>query len=327
MNGLDAFVVTAAKIARKVAVLSLASATCAAAGGTSAVHRLYYRTPATDSIVGWERESLPLGCGHFGWNVFGIATNERVQVTHNAVLTKDNLTNALEIRIETPAAAIANYERSLDLEDAVAYVAFDADGVRYRREYFTSYPDRVGVIRLSSSKGGALSFVLSAEVPFQRPFGDAEGRGRRGEVSAKGSEIAVRQELEFYGIKFGASIRVETDGRVESGDGRLRVAGATEAKVFFACDTNYKLCPGAFAGGQNKPEHSGGDPLARSSAATAAAAERGYGSLRAAHVADYRALAGRVKLPARCRRICRESGPATTSRPGGPATGTTSTCR
>lgn len=284
-------------LASKLAALAFTFAACLAADGSPVAHRLYYRSPAADSIVGWERESLPLGCGHFGWNVFGIAANERVQVTHNAVMTKDNLTNALEIRIETPVSEISNYERSLDLEEAVAYVSFDADGVRYRREYFTSYPDRVGVIRLSASKRGALSFAISAEVPFLRSFGDAEGRGRRGEVSAKGSEISVRQELEFYDIKFGASFRVEADGRVEAGvDGRLRVSGATEASVFFSCDTNYKLCPGAFTGGRKKPEHSDGDPLARSAAATAAAAERGYTSLRAAHVADYRSLAGRVKI-------------------------------
>jgi len=280
----------------KLAALALVLAAFAA-GGTPPAHRLNYRSPADDSLRGWERESLPLGCGHFGWNVFGIATNERVQVTHNAVMTKDNLTDALEIRIEAPASKIANYKRSLDLEDAVACVVFDADGVRCRREYFTSYPDRVGVIRLSASKRGALSFALASEVPFQRPFGDAEGRGRRGDVSAKGNEIRVRQELEFYGIKFGASLRVEADGRVEAiGDGRLRVAGATEATVFFSCDTNYKLCPGTFLGGRKKPEHSDGDPLERASAATAAAAGRGYARLRAAHVADYRALAGRVKL-------------------------------
>ena len=106
-------------LASKLAALAFTFAACLAADGSPVAHRLYYRSPAADSIVGWERESLPLGCGHFGWNVFGIATNERVQVTHNAVMTKDNLTNALEIRIETPVSEISNYERSLDLEEAV----------------------------------------------------------------------------------------------------------------------------------------------------------------------------------------------------------------
>ena len=49
--------------------------------------RLWYDRPADDSVKGGERQSLPIGCGHFGVSVFGNVTNERLQVTHNAVLT------------------------------------------------------------------------------------------------------------------------------------------------------------------------------------------------------------------------------------------------
>lgn len=44
-------------------------------------HGLLYRIPAPDSDKGWEDLSLPVGCGHFGASVFGIVTNERIQVT------------------------------------------------------------------------------------------------------------------------------------------------------------------------------------------------------------------------------------------------------
>ncbi len=117
------------------------------------VHCPRYDFPAEDSIVGWERQSLPVGCGHFGWNVFGIVTNERVQVTHNAVLTKDNLCNALEIRLTTPGGKVSDYRRWLDVDDALAGVEYVRDGVRHKREFFASYPDRTGVMRLTTETG------------------------------------------------------------------------------------------------------------------------------------------------------------------------------
>ena len=264
-------------------------------------HRLRYDRPAADDIVGWEHESLPLGCGHFGWNVFGIVTNERVQVTHNAVLTKDNLCNALEIRLSTSGGIVSDYSRWLDVDNSLAGVAYVQDGVRYEREFFTSYPDRTGVMRLSASKAGALSFRLSAEVPFQRPFGDAEGRGRTGAVSVRGGILRVFEELDHYAVRFGAAMRVETDGQVREERDALVVSGATTATVFFACASNYKLCPGTFACGSRipggwKPEHLDNDVVADAEALVAAAAKRGYDEVKGRHLADYQELAGRVRI-------------------------------
>ena len=45
-----------------------------------------YKKPAEDSDFGWENESLPVGNGHIGANIFGITERERVQITHNALV-------------------------------------------------------------------------------------------------------------------------------------------------------------------------------------------------------------------------------------------------
>ena len=283
------------KFALAAVVLALTNGANASSGA-----RLHYRMPAEDSIVGWERQSLPLGCGHFGWNVFGIVTNERVQVTHNAVLTRGNLTNALEIRLRTEAADVTGYERSLDLESAVAEVRYESSGVTYRREFFTSYPDRVGVMRLTASEMGRLAFVLGAEVPFPVPFGDKAGRGRRGTVRAKGASLDVDQELEWYGIRFASALRVETDGKVTAEDGSLRVADASEATVWFACDTNYRVETKnmRYMNDTERPRVilPDVDPRPGVEATLAAAMKRGYAETRRRHVSDYRSLAGRVNV-------------------------------
>ena len=115
-------------------------AVCGLAAVVRAGHGLLYMTPADDSDKGWEQQSLPIGCGHFGANVFGIVTNERVQVTYNALHNRDpgnpkkaNLTDALEIRLRTGHTGVSDYSRGLDLDSAIAWVEYAADGVKYRR--------------------------------------------------------------------------------------------------------------------------------------------------------------------------------------------------
>ena len=46
---------------------------------------LRYRRPAEDSAEGWEHESLPIGCGWLGANVFAIPARDRVQITENSL--------------------------------------------------------------------------------------------------------------------------------------------------------------------------------------------------------------------------------------------------
>ncbi len=137
-------------MAKRVLASLGVAASLSAAGGASSMHRLWYESPAADTIDGWERQSLPLGCGHFGVSVFGDPRCERLQVTHNAVLTgrphgweAANLTSAMDIRIDFACSAASGYRRGLDLENGLAWVSFDAgDGNALRREYFTSYPAR-----------------------------------------------------------------------------------------------------------------------------------------------------------------------------------------
>ncbi|MFT3753261.1 MAG: glycoside hydrolase family 95 protein [Paludibacter sp.] len=58
------------------------------------------------------------------------------------------------------SAKADHYYRELDLKNAVSTVSYEAGGVKYKREYFVSYPDKVMVIKLSASRKGALAFRL-----------------------------------------------------------------------------------------------------------------------------------------------------------------------
>ena len=52
-----------------------------------------------------------------------------------------------------------NYQRELDLEEAVVRVSYTQEGVRYKREIFVSHPDQLLVMKLTADKAGMISFM------------------------------------------------------------------------------------------------------------------------------------------------------------------------
>ena len=143
--------------------------------------RLWYDEPAPDSNDGWVNRSIPLGNGYMGVNVFGGTDSERIQITENSLydstegrgLHRGGLNNFAEIYIDFGHDKTSNYERELNLNEGVSRVTYQQDGVKYEREYFASYPDKMMAIRLSASKPGTLSFTLRPTIPF---FGNRQGR-------------------------------------------------------------------------------------------------------------------------------------------------------
>ena len=270
-------------------------AVCGLAAVAPAGHGLRYTAPAEDSDKGWEERSLPIGCGHFGANVFGNVTNERVQVTYNALHNRDprnpkkaSLTDALEIRLRTDHGDVGDYARGLDLASAIAWVEYAAGGVKYRREFFADYPSKVLVMRLTASEKGRLSFALDPVAPFLR-------KGRRtAERTVQEGVVGVYQELSDFAIRFDSELKVLTDGRVSS-DG-LVVSEATEATVLVAFASNYRLSPKVFAEPDFAKKLDPIDPRPEARRILAAAARKGFAELREEHVRDHSALFGRVAL-------------------------------
>ena len=269
-------------------------------------HVLRYNKPAPSTDSGWEKESLPLGCAHFGVSVFGGVEHDRIQVTHNAVLSgrekkrgAANLTNALEINLDFNAGEYSNYERGLSLDRASAWTKYDCGGVSFKREYFTSYPARVLAVRLTASAKGAVSFVLRPEIPFLKPWnknGDGDF-GRRGMVVASHDGIAVDQELERFRVKFAGRFAViHEGGSITSSSNTLSVAGADSAFILFACDTNYRLSPEVFTSPDSKKLDPNDKPSVRAEAILAAAVKKGWKELLAEHETDISRLMGRASI-------------------------------
>jgi alpha-L-fucosidase 2 len=278
-------------------------------------YELRYTTPASNSNEGWEDLSLPLGNGYFGVNVFGGVATERLQLSEKSMYMRDTtqtnssyktiaLTNFGETYIEFPHSEkeVTHYERKLDIRNATATVSYTYQGVDYKREFFTSYPDKVMVVKITASTPGKVSFTL-------RPKHIFLGSMRQGTVKAANDRITMSGVLEPYKLLFEAQYRVKNYGGTISSqndasgsNGTITVQNADTAVIVMALGTNYMLSP-AVLEGDNKDKvtivnklKDQPNPNQRISKIVDSAFALNYEQLFKNHLEDYSALFSRVAI-------------------------------
>ena len=260
-----------------------------------------YGKPAMDSHYGWEHQSLPIGNGWLGANVFGIVGRDRIQITENSLQSPGDpvnlggLNNFAELHLHFDHTKATDYERGLNLNDAIAYTGYCANGVRYRREYFASYPDKVLAIRLTADQTFNVGVELT--VPYVKSYAktSGDGGGKTGQVIYEGDRAHLSGSMEYYNIRFAGELAVVTDGTVTAKD-MLQVENATEVVVYLAVGTNYELCPQVFLEEDPKKKLRDFDPGQKVKKILEDALLKGYAGVLQDHLQDYRNLFGRVEL-------------------------------
>lgn len=202
----------------------------------------------------WENWSLPVGNGYLGANIFGRTDTERIQLSENSMYVKGlyggvGSTSFAELFLDFNHNDVTDYRRELSLNDAISTVSYTSKGVKYTREVFASYPDKVLVIRLNSDKKGKLSFKVRPVIPYKKEFGSAsKGNGRKGIVYAdsKSNTIVLSGELEYLNIKYEGQFKIQLNGGkvkaindLNNDNGILEVSKATSATILVAIGTNY----------------------------------------------------------------------------------------
>lgn len=264
-------------------------------------YTMRYTKPAQNSAYGWEHQSLPIGNGWLGANIFGGTSRDRIQITENSLQNPGDpnnlggLNNFAEVFLCFDHAKVSDYERGLRLNDAVAYTQYKVDGVQYRREYFASYPDKVLVIRLTAEKPFSVGVELT--VPYVKPYAKREGDsgGKRGSVTYEGNRAHLQGVMEYYNVRFAGELAVITDGEVAA-KAMLRVKNATEVTIFLAVGTNYVLRPEVFLEDDPKKKLEDFDSAGFVCAHLEAAMVKGYAAVQKEHLQDYHGLFGRVEL-------------------------------
>lgn len=209
----------------------------------------------------------------------------------------------------------ADYERELDLEQALCRTGFTAGEVRYCREYFISHPADCMVMRFSADKPGKINFWARLERGL---FFDGVRQGEQGEICLYGNQGRGGSE---FAMMLRAQVR---GGSLRLLGERILVEGADEALLYFSADTSWHYSPeekeAAVAAWlkqtAEEPESwmnaermssyerremrlkQGLQAMlqARLRGRLEAARAQSYEDLRKAHVADYRELFGRARL-------------------------------
>lgn len=251
----------------------------------------------------WERWSYPIGNGYMGANLFGRTDTERLQITHKhlhneGVYKFGGLTNFVELYIDFNHEEVSNYRRSLNLNDAIAHVTYEHEGVKYTREHFMSYPDNVLVVRLAADEPGALSFTLRPEIAG---MDDRDRKDRTGEVTAEGDTVTLKGHMPFFNINFEGQVKVLNEGGTltalnTKNDGAIEVEGANAATIIMAAWTNYELDPSVFLNPPEEKLDPNKFPHEEVNEMMAAAVAKGYEGLKESHLADYHNLFNRVTL-------------------------------
>lgn len=167
---------------------------------------------------------------------------------------------------------LSNYNRELNLLNAIQTVTYKKGNVNYKREYLCSNPDDVFIARLSADKANSLTFSLALDMYCQADFITTEdGFEFAGQVSFRG----------LSGVSFHGNLGVTIeDGTIDIKEDTIIIKDATTATIAFDTRTDYS----------NKEYKSDCRNTVKN------ALIQPYETIKEKHVNDYQNLYNRVEL-------------------------------
>lgn len=169
---------------------------------------------------------------------------------------------------------VSAYNRTLNLNDAIATSAFRKGKTTFSREAFTSFSDDIGVIYIKADQGKQLNFTLGMKRP------------ERYNLSTEGDDLLMRGRLNNGtggdGTRYVARVRVllPGGGTLSADSCTATVEQATTALILVSLATDYF----------------GSDPEKETVRLLEAAEKKSFARLKADHIRAYRQLFGRADL-------------------------------
>lgn len=191
-------------------------------------------------------------------------------------------------------AKAENYYRELNIGEAVSKVSYEVNGVKFSREYFISHPDQIMVIKLTSSKKGALNFDLKFTsllhfITFQKE-GMIRIKGKAPSHAAPKYLDDIPKFDENKGTRFSTLLKIKNiDGSIISSDSSLGLKNGTEALVFVSIATS-------FNGFDKDPVKDGLNDESIVEDIMMKSFPKSFTQLKNSHIQDYQSMFNRVSL-------------------------------
>ena len=182
------------------------------------------------------------------------------------------------------------YKRWLDLDTGIVGVEYMANGVKFKREVFSSAPDQAIVIRLSADKPGNISFKASLRGCRNSAHSNyATDYFRMDGVGSDGLMIQGKS-ADYMGVEGALKYRVQLKAIPESGtitldDAEMTVSQADAVTLYISAATSFVNYQDVSA-----------DPAERVTQHLAGLQGKTYEAVRDAAVSDYQSLFKRVRL-------------------------------
>lgn len=178
-------------------------------------------------------------CGNKGSNhgVGGDATFGCYQTLGNLEIEYDygNIGSTVGKNIVQPIDC-QHYRRGLDLRTATAFTEFSVGEVNYKREYFISRNNDVGIVRITADKNNVIN--LTARLNREKDTSVIE-------FVTEDAAIVMRGQLNDglgggKGVRYLSKLSANSkDGNVEYVDNQITVKNATEVMLIFSSATNF----------------------------------------------------------------------------------------
>jgi alpha-L-fucosidase 2 len=172
------------------------------------------------------------------------------------------------------------YYRDLDISNAIAGVRYRANGIRYRREVFTSFTDQAIIVRLTADRPQSITCNLFLTTPQEKVVRSIDGD----QLVLAG--ITPAHEKQSGKVQFETRVRPKVVGGSYSvADDVIAIENADEVILYIAIATNFVNYRDLSA-----------DKTAKCSNYITQAFASDYSSAKAAHTAVFRRYMDRVAL-------------------------------
>jgi alpha-L-fucosidase 2 len=238
----------------------------------------------------WMTDAYPIGNGRIGGMIFGGINQEHIQVNDNTLWTGNEKDRGAyqalgDIFIDLDGAAktdaTADYRRELDFNRALSTISYTKNGIKYKREYFCSFPDKVMVLRLTADKPGAFSGAVRLK--------DAHDA----KPAVEGNKVTFAGKL-GNDMLYQATALVKTEGGTtaagedEKGGGQINIKNANAITILFTAATNFN--------NDRATNWRGEAPASKIDRILKATTVKPYATLLSSHIKDYQSLYGRVHI-------------------------------
>lgn len=227
-------------------------------------------------------QALPIGNGRLGALVVGGVPLETLQLNEDSLWTgnakqRGSYQALGNLKIAMPDQANPqNYQRSLDIANAISLVTYQSNGVTYTRTCYASHPDNAIVLVLTADKPGAHTGTLQ----FQDMHGAAP--------TAKGNRLTVAGSLP-NGLHYETQLLLVNSGGTLSVSGNgIEFKNCDSLKILIDAGTNYVF--------DAAKGFLGEDPHARIEKNIDRLSTKPAEAILADHVADYQSLFNRCTL-------------------------------